>query len=410
MDTMVERCAGVDIGKAEMKVCVREPGAGRRRRSEVRTFSTMSAGILDCRQWLAERGVTLVGMEATGDYWKPVYYLLEDQFEVWLLNARHLRHVPGRKTDVNDATWIAQLVEHGLVRPSFVPPPPIRRLRDLTRYRSSLVGERSREILRLEKVLEDAGIKVTVVTSKTLSKSSRDMLEALIAGQRDPKVLAEFARGPMRAKRPALREALVGQFSEHHALLCRAMLDRIDQLDATMATISARIDAEIAPFRTQLEHLITIPGISDRIAEIIIAEIGVDMTRFPTAAHLVSWAGVCPGNNESAGKHHSGRTRKGDSWLRGALGEAAIASAITQHTYLAARYRRLARRRGKKRALVAVANTILTAVWHMLSNNTDYTDLGPDHHTRRINRTRQAQRLTRQLTQLGYRVTLEDAA
>ena len=410
MDTVVQRCAGLDIGKADFKACIREPGPGTRRRSEVRTFSAMTSGILDCAGWLAEHQVSLVGMEATGDYWKPVYYLLEDQFEVWLLNARHMRNVPGRKTDVSDAAWIAQLIEHGLVRPSFVPPPPIRRLRDLTRYRTSLVRERTREIQRLEKILDDAGIKVTAVTSKTLSKSSRDMIEALITGERDPRALAQFARGRMRAKIPMLTEALAGRFTAHHALLCRTMLDRIDHLNTTMDAISRQIDIEIEPFRDQLQQLITIPGISTRIAEIIIAEIGVDMTRFPTAAHLASWAGICPGNNESAGKHHSGRTRKGDTWLRAALGEAAIAASATKNTYLAARYRRITRRRGKKRALVAIAHTILTAIWHMLAHGTDYNDLGADHYQHRVNRTRQAQRLTAQLTQLGYRVTLEEAA
>jgi len=410
MDTVVQRCAGLDIGKADFKACVREPGPGTRRRGEVRTFSAMTSGILDCAHWLAEHEVSLIGMEATGDYWKPVYYLLEDQFEVWLLNARHMRNVPGRKTDVSDAAWIAQLIEHGLVRPSFVPPPPIRRLRDLTRYRSSLVQERTREIQRLEKILDDAGIKLTAVTSKTLSKSSRDMIEALIAGERDPAVLAEFARRRMRTRIPMLREALTGRFTAHHALLCRTMLDRVDHLNVTMDAISQQIDIEIEPFRDQLQQLITIPGISTRLAEIIIAEIGVDMTRFPTTAHLASWAGICPGNNESAGKHHSGKTRKGDTWLRAGLGEAAMAASITKNTYLADRYRRITRRRGKKRALVAVAHTILTTIWHMLTHGTDYDDRGSGYHQRQANRTHQAQRLTAQLTQLGYHVTIEDAA
>jgi transposase len=410
MDTVIERCAGLDIGKTSFTACVRVPGAGTRRRGEVRTFSAMSSGILDCRQWLAEQRVSLVGMEATGVYWKPVYYLLEDEFECWLLNARHMHNVPGRKTDVSDAAWIAQLLEHGLVRPSFVPPPPIRRMRDLTRYRASLVHERTREIQRLEKLLEDAGIKITSITSHTLSKSSRAMIEALIAGVRDPNALADLARGRMRTKIPQLAEALHGRFSAHHALLCRAMLDRIDHANATMDTISAQIDTELAPFHRQLEHLITIPGISKRIAETIIAEIGPDMSRFATADHLASWAGMCPGNNESAGKHYTGRTRTGDPWLRGALGEAAMAASRTRHTYLATRYRRLSKRRGNKRALVAVGHSILIAVWHILTHDTDYHDLGPDHYTNPTNRTHQAQRLTAQLAQLGYHVTVEEAA
>jgi transposase len=409
MDTLVERCAGLDIGKADLKACIRVPGRGGRRHHEVRTFSTMTAGLLDCRQWLLDNQVSLVGMEATGDYWKPVYHVLEDQLECWLLNARHMRNVPGRKTDVSDSAWIAQLIEHGLVRPSFVPPPPIRRLRDLTRYRASLVHERTREIQRLEKILDDAGIKLTVVASKTLSVSGRAMIEALIAGQRDPAALADLALKRMRVKIPALREALTGRFSAHHALLCRAMLERIDQINATITTLDHGIEVELAPFQTQLAHLRSIPGVGRRVAEVLIAEIGADMTRFPTPGHLASWAGMCPGNNESAGKHHSGRTRKGDTWLRAALGEAAAAVARSQHTYLAARYRRIARRRGAKRALVAVGHSILTAAWHLLTHDVDYQDLGADYYQRRIDPTRQAQRLTAQLASLGYRVTLEAA-
>lgn len=409
MDTVIERCAGLDIGKADLKACIRIPGRGGKRHREVRTFSTMTAGLLDCRQWLTDNHISLVGMEATGDYWKPVYYILEDQLDCWLLNARHMRNVPGRKTDVTDSMWIAQLIEHGLVRPSFVPPPPIRRLRDLTRYRSSLVHERTREIQRLEKVLDDAGIKLTVVASKTLTVSGRAMIEALIAGQRDPAALAELARARMRTKIPALTEALTGRFSDHHALLCKAMLERIDQIQATITTLNEGIEVELEPFPAQLAHLMTIPGVGRRVAEILIAEIGADMTRFPTPEDLASWAGMCPGNNESAGKHHSGRTRKGDTWLRAALGEAAAAAARTHDTFLAARYRRITRRRGAKRAVVAVGHSILTTAWHLLTRDVDYQDLGGDYYTRRVDPARQAQRLTAQLASLGYRVTLEAA-
>jgi transposase len=409
VDTLIERCAGLDIGKADLKACIRIPGPGKRRHREVRTFSTMTAGLLDCRQWLLDNHITLVGMEATGDYWKPVYHVLEDKLECWLLNARHMRNVPGRKTDVTDAAWIAQLIEHGLVRPSFVPPPPIRRLRDLTRYRASLVHERTRETQRLEKVLDDAGIKLTVVASKTLSVSGRAMIEALIAGQRDPAALADLARQRMRVKIPALRDALTGRFSAHHALLCRVMLERIDQIQATIATLDQEIEAELAPFQAQLAHVTSIPGVGRRVAQTLIAEIGVDMTRFATPADLASWAGMCPGNNESAGKHHSGRTRKGDTWLRAALGEAAAAAARTHDTFLAARYQRIARRRGTKRAVVATGHAILTTAWHLLTHDSDYDDLGADYHTRRADPARQAQRLTAQLASLGYRVTLEAA-
>ena len=349
-------------------------------------------------------------MEATGDYWKPVYYLLEDTFEVQLLNARHMRNVPGRKTDVADSAWIAQLIEHGLVRPSFVPPPPIRRLRDLTRYRTAVVQERTREIQRLEKVLEDAGIKLSTVASHTLGKSSRAMIEALIAGERDPQVLADLALARMRNKIPQLRQALLGRFTDHHAFVCRTMLERIDTAENTINKLTERIEQEIAPFHQTVTRLMTIPGVSARIAQILVAETGADMTRFATAAHLASWAGMCPGHHESAGKHHGGATRKGDSWLRGALGEAATAAARTKNTYLQARYRRIAARRGTKRAVVAVGHTILTSAWHMITAEIDYADLGADYYQRHQDRRAATIRLVGKLTQLGYRVTLDDAA
>ena len=323
-----------------------------------------------------------------------------------MLNARHMRNIPGRKTDVADSAWIAQLVEHGLVRPSFVPPPRIRRLRDLTRYRTTLVQERTRELQRLEKILEDAGIKLTSVATHTLGVSGRAMIEALIAGERDPQVLADMARARMRTKIPALREALTGRFSEHHAFLCRTMIDRIDAVTATVNTLTARIEHEIAPLQTEVERLSTIPGVGTHHAQVILAEIGTDMTRFPTAGHLASWAGVCPGNHESAGKHGAGTTRKGDSWLRGVLGEAAAAGSRTKNTYLQARYRRLVTRRGKKRALVAVGHSILTAIWHMLTNDTDYHDLGASHYLNRLDPARQARRLVHQLHQLGYQAVV----
>jgi transposase len=406
MDTLVQRCAGLDIGKADLKACMRTPGERGRRRQEIRTFATTTPALLDLRDWLAASGVTVVGMEATGDYWKPVYYLLEDAFDTQLLNARHMRNVPGRKTDVADSAWIAQLIEHGLVRPSFVPPPRIRRLRDLTRYRTTVVQERTREIQRLEKVLEDAGIKLSAVASHTLSVSGRAMIGALIAGERDPHVLADLARARMRAKIPALRDALIGNFTEHHAFICQTMLDRIDAAAATIDAVSARIDDEIAPFQVIVGRLDTIPGVNTRAAQVIIAEIGVDMSRFPTAGHLASWAGMCPGNHESAGKHHGGATRKGDSWLRGALGEAGSGAARSKDTYLQARYRRIASRRGKKRALVAVGHSILTAAWHMIANDTDYNDLGPAYFLTRTDPARQARRLVGQLHQLGFQATL----
>jgi transposase len=317
-----------------------------------------------------------------------------------------MKAVPGRKTDVKDSEWIARLVEHGLVRASFVPPEPIRQLRDLTRYRTEVIRERTREAQRLEKLLEDAGIKLSVAVANILGVSGRAMLEALIAGERDPQVLADLAKGPMRRKTNALIEALTGHFTAHHAFLARAMLDRIDACTTMEKRLDARIDAQIAPFRRRIELLVTIPGVSTRAAEVILAEIGDDIARFPTAADLASWAGVCPGNNESGGKRGPGRTRHGDPWLKAALGQAAISASRTKDTYLAARYRRLIARRGKKRALVALEHSILVSVWHMFTRDTTYADLGGQYFLERTGRARQTRRLVSQLNQLGYQVTL----
>lgn len=411
VDVLVDRCAGIDIGKADVKVCVRTPGARRgTRHSEVRTFMTTTRGLLQARDWLVEQRVSRVGMESTGVYWKPVFFLLEDAVECWLLNAGHLKKVPGRKSDVSDAQWIAQLIECGLVRPSLVPAEPVRRLRDLTRYRATLVHERTREVQRLHAVLEDAGIKLDCVASDILGVSGRSMIEALVGGQRDPGVLAELARTKLRVKIPALQEALTGRFSDHHGFMCRLMLDRIDQIDATLAELHAQIEDQIAPFRRLRDRLTTIPGVNHIVADTIIAETGGDMTRFASPAALSSWAGMCPGNNESAGKHFSTKTRNGDVWLRGALGQAAASAARTKDTYLAARYRRLTARRGKKRALVAVGHSILEAAWYVMTHDVDYADLGPDHFNRIGDTTRKAQYLATQLRNLGYGVYLEPPA
>jgi len=406
VEVLVERCAGLDVGKADLKACVRVPGPRGGRRQQVKTFATTTGALLQLRQWLIGQDVAVAGVEAAGDYWKPVYYLLEDVVQVQLLNAAHMHNVPGRKTDVSDSAWIARLVEHGLVRSGFVPPPPIRRLRDLTRYRAALVAERTREKQRVEKLLEDAGIKLSVFVSDLFGVSGRAMLAALVDGERDPEVLAGYARGRMRPKIPDLVQALTGRFGDHHAFLCQLMLERVDGLDGVIMRVTAQVEAEIRPFQAVVGRLDTIPGVNQRVAQVIVAEIGVDMSRFPTAAQLASWAGMCPGNNESAGKYFSGRTRKGDRWLRAALGEAAVAAAGAKDTYCQAQYRRLALRRGKKRALVAVGHSQLIAAWHIINDNVGYHDLGPLHFLTRIDPARQTRRLVTQLQQLGYRVEL----
>jgi transposase len=412
MDVIVDRCAFADVHRDTVVVCVRTPDGAGGRRKQVRTFATTTGELLRLRDWLSEQQVQRVGMESTGVYWKPVYYVLEDDFECWLINAMHMHNVPGRKTDVADAEWGAQLLEHGLVRASFVPPPAIRQLRDLTRYRKAVIEERGRETQRLHKVLEDAGIKLASVASKTLTKSGRDMLTALVAGERDATVLAELARGRMRSKIPRLRDALVGRFTTHHALLIGQMLARIDQAENTIAELSVRIDEVISPFAAQVELLRTIPGVDRRGAEVILAEIGPDMTRFPTAGHLASWAGMCPGNNESAGKSKSGRTRKGSKWLRKGLVEAAHGAARSKGTYLAAQHARLRGRRGPGKAAVAVGHTILVIAWNVLTTGQPYHELGADFYANLHSRHRRAytNRLVRQLEHLGYTVNLTDAA
>jgi transposase len=409
VDQLIERCAGLDVHKASVTACVRVPGEGGARQQQIRTFRTTTAGLVLLGDWLASFGVTVVGMESTGVYWKPCYWLLEDDFQCWLLNARHLRNVPGRKTDVKDAAWICQLVEHGLVRPSFVPPKPIRQLRDLTRYRKALVQERTREAQRLHTLLEDAGIKLSSVASDTLGVSGRLMLAALTQGTHDPKVLADLAKGQLRKKLPALHEALQGRFGGHHGLLLGEMLARIDHMDEAIGRLSQEVARRLAPFSPLLALLCTIPGVSTRVAEVLLAEIGADMDRFPTASHLASWAGLCPGNNESAGKHFSGQTRKGSKWLRMALVEAAKAASRSKGTYLAAQYARLKGRRGHKRATIAVAHSILVIAYYVLERGEPYSDLGADYFADRQSSQAYKNRLVRQLERLGHKVTLEPA-
>jgi transposase len=407
VDVLHDRCAALDISKRDVKACLRTPGKRRnQRRSEVRTFATTTNDLLALRDWLVAEKVSLVVMEGTGDYWRAPYYLLEDAVTVELINARQVKAMPGRKTDVSDSVWLAQLAECGLLRASFVPPEPIRQLRDLTRYRTVLAEERTREAQRLEKELEDAGIKLSAVATDILGISGRAMLEALIRGERDAEVLADMARGRMRPKIPDLVQAMIGRFGEHHAFLCRMHLDRIDAITRDTAALTARIEQVMAPFRDHLTRLDTIPGISTRVAEVIIAETGGDMSRFPTPGHLASWAGVCPGNHESGGRRKSGKTTKGNRWLRDALGTAAMAAARSKNTYLGAQYARLVRRLGsKQKALVALEHSILVSVWHMLTDTADYKDLGADYFLRR-DPERERRRAITALNKLGYTVTL----
>ncbi|HXL18656.1 MAG TPA: IS110 family transposase [Streptosporangiaceae bacterium] len=407
MDVLHDRCAALDVAKNEVKVCVRTPGKRRNtRHTEVRTFTTMTNSLLAMRDWLIAERVSLVVMEATGDYWRSPFYLLEDVLNVELINAKHAKALPGRKSDVADSVWLCQLGECGLLRASFVPPEPIRQLRDLTRYRQVLLEEHTREAQRLEKELEDAGIKLSVVATDILGVSGRAMLGALIDGERDVEILADLARGRMRPKIPDLQQAMVGRFGPHHAFLCRMHLDRIDALDRDITTLSQRIEAVMAPFQNLLTRLDTIPGVNQHLAQVIIAETGGDMTQFPTPAHLASWAGVCPGNHASGGKRKSGKTRKGDHWLTASLGIAALAALRTKDTYLSAQYRRLVRRLGnKQKAIVALEHSILTSVWHMLTTNTDYHDLGHDYFLRR-DPERERRRAITALNKLGYTVTL----
>ena len=368
----------------------------------------MTADLLGLRDWLKSLGVTHVAMEATGVYWKPVYYLLEDDFELLLVNAQHVKNVPGRKTDVQDAQWLCQLLEHGLLKPSFVPPKPQRELRDLTRYRKSLVWERSREANRVHKLLEDANIKLASVASDVLGTSGKAMLEALCEGSNDPRALADLAQGKLRSKLPALAAALEGRFSAHHALMTSHLLTHIEYLDETIEALSKEIEERLRPFAGDLERLCTIPGVASRTAEVIIAEFGVDMSRFPSHRHAASWAAICPGNEESAGKRKTGRTRKGNRWLRTALVEAANSAAgRTKDTYLHSQYLRVRRRRGHKKAIVAVGHSILVAAYYILRDEVPYRELGGDFFINREDPERIARRLVRQLERLGQRVTLE---
>ena len=413
-EEIIARVAALDIGKAELVCCVRVPAEGNagKRLQEVSTHSTMTRSLTELANQLVELGVQRVVMEATSDYWKPVFYLLEAHgLDPWLVNARDVKHLPGRpKTDVLDAVWLCKVAERQMLRPSFVPPWPIRRLRDLTRYRIDLVGVRTAEKNRVEKLLEDACIKLSVVASDIFGVSGRAMMAALIAGERDPKVLAQLARSRMRTKIGRLEEAFNGHFDEHHRFLLTRMLDRIDGINADIAAVDTQIEAHLAPFAVAA-RLDEIPGIGPVAAAIIIAEVGVDMSRFPTPGHLCSWAKFSPGISPSAGRTKgNGSTGHGNRYLARILGEAAVVAGRTD-TFLGERYRRIARRRGKKRATVAVGRSILVIVWHLIANeDARYTDLGSDHFTKHVNPDAKKRNHIRQLEALGYSVTLTPAA
>jgi transposase len=410
VEVLYDRCAGLDVGKDEVVAGIRVPDGAGGRRQEVRTYNTFSSGLESLADWLTDQGITTVVMEATGQYWKPIWYVLEARgFELLLVNARHVKILPGRKTDVGDAAWLCELLEHGLLRGSFVPPPAIRQLRDLTRYRKRLVQTHTAEAQRIHKTLEDASIRLGSVASDVLGASGRAMLQALLAGERDPKVLADLARGRLRNKLPELREALRGRFDAHHALLLRLALEHVEQLERSIAALDAEVDRVIAPFAKARDHLDTITGVGKRAAECIIAEIGVDMQVFPTAGHLASWAGRCPGNNVTGGKRRSGKPTKGNRWLGEILVECAWAAARSRDTYLAAQFWRLARRIGKKKAAGAVGHSILVIAWYLLSGDCDYADLGGDFFVQR-DTDRARQRAVAQLQALGYHVTLQPAA
>jgi len=412
---IIQRIAALDIGKAELVCCVRvpDPKGGSRRVQEVTTYSTMTRSLQVMADRLMDLGVTRVVMEATSDYWRPPFYLLEAHgFEAWVVNAKDVKNLPGRpKTDRLDAVWLGKVAERQMLRPSFIPPVPIRRLRDLTRYRIGLVSDQTREKNRVEKLLEDSMIKLSVVASDIFGVSGREMMAALIGGERNPQVLAQMARTRMRKKIPQLEEAFVGQFTDHHRFLLSKMLTRIDALDADIADLNTQIEAQIAPFADAVTRLDEIPGVGATAAAVIIAEVGVDMTRFPTPAHLSSWARFAPGVKESAGrKKGTGSTGHGDRYLARALGEAAVSAAKT-NTFLGERYRRIARRRGKKKAIVAVGRSILVIVWHLLGDDTArFNDLGPGYYDSRINPEHKKRNHIRQLEALGYKVTLQPAA
>lgn len=406
---MHERCCGLDVHKKTIVACLMVTKAEGKVRKEIQTFGTMTEDLLKLSDWLTAREVTHVAMESTGVYWKPIWNLLEGNFELLLVNARHIKAVPGRKTDVNDSEWIADLLRHGLLPRSFVPNRAQRELRELTRYRTSMVRERSREVSRLQKTLEGGNIKLASVATDIMGKSGRGILEALARGSSDVQAMAQAAKGRLREKIPDLERALQGRFGAHQRFLLAQQLAHIDFLDSVIASLDNQVKELTCPVEGEIQRLETIPGVGRRVAEVLIAEIGTDMDRFPSHRHLASWAGMCPGNNESAGKRKSGKTRKGDPWLATTLIEAARAAGRTKATYLAARYHRLMARRGNKKASVALGHTIIIIAYHVLKDGATYQDLGPFYLDER-NREAVVRRQVKRLEDLGYRVSLQPAA
>lgn len=408
METLHERCAGLDVHKDTVVACVRIANL-RSAEREVKTFATITRGLLELHDWLQEHAVTHVAMEATGVYWKPVWHLLEDSFELILANASHIKAVPGRKTDINDATWIADLLAHGLIRASFVPPTPIQELRDLTRTRKQLVNERTRYVQRIQKVLEDANIKIGSYITDLLGKSGRAVLNALVEGYSSPDVLVSLTSGRLKASREELREALRGRVTKHHRFMLKLHLRQIDQLDASIEELEAQARVAVESFRHRVEQLTAIPGISETAAHVLLAEIGTDMSVFPSSGHLLSWAGMCPRSDESAGKRRSTRLRHGAPWLKATLVQIAWPASRQKDSYFRALFHRLKARRGPKKAIVAVAASILTTVYHLMRDGTVYQDLGPGHFDA-LNRDRAAKFLVRRLQALGFDVDVRPAA
>ena len=408
MDTLFSHCAGLDVHKKTVVACRTFPGPNGEVVEEVRTFATMTADLLLLSDWLAEVGITQVAMESTGEYWKPVYNLLENNFELWLVNAYHIKQVPGRKTDVKDSEWIAQLLRCGLLRKSFVPPLPQRELRELCRHRSNFIRERATLVNRVQKTLEGMNIKLASVATDVMGVSARAMLAALVEGKADAATMAELAKGRLRSKMELLERSLEGRVGAHQRFILSELLCQIDSLEETIARFDEKIVSYCVPFEQAVVHLDTIPGVARATAELIVGEVGTDMTRFATPGHLASWAGLCPGNNESAGKRFSGRTRPGNASLRTGLVQAANA-AIRTKTYFGAQYRRLVTRRGKKRALLAVAHSILVIAYRLMERGEDYQDLGVDYFDKRAPE-RLARHLTKRLVSLGFEVNLTPKA